>query len=100
MDVEKQVLVIWAATEGYTDDVSVDDIRSFEAELLSFMENSHPSLLVSIREQKSLTDEIRNDLHQALKDFKELWREKKAQAAPGAPSLIPSTPVETATAGL
>src|SRR6201987_6003449 len=44
MDVEKQVLLIWAATNGYTDDVPVADVRTFETELMRFMENSHPGV--------------------------------------------------------
>ena len=70
MDIENQVLVIWAASNGFTDDIAVEDVRSFEAELLKFIENSHPGLLQSIREKKSLTDEIKADLQQALKDFR------------------------------
>src|SRR6059036_1379750 len=41
LEVEKQVLIIWTATNGYTDDVAIEDIRKFETELLSFIENSH-----------------------------------------------------------
>jgi F-type H+/Na+-transporting ATPase subunit alpha len=70
MGVEQQVLIIWAATNGYIDDVPVEQARRFESELLRFFENSHPGLLQSIRERKSLTDEIKNDLTQALTDFK------------------------------
>src|SRR3989449_4508918 len=55
MGVEKQVLVIWAATNGQVDDIAIEDVRRFEAELLRFVENSHPGLLQNIREQKSLT---------------------------------------------
>src|SRR5436305_1461912 len=80
MDVEKQVLVIWAANNGYTDDVPVADVRTFEAELLRFVENSHPGILQALREKKAVTDEIQKDLEQSLKDFKELWAER-AQAA-------------------
>src|SRR5438034_264673 len=50
MDVEKQVLVIWAATNGYVDDVPLDVVPRFERGRLSFVENSHPALLQSIRE--------------------------------------------------
>src|SRR2546421_573035 len=79
MDVEKQVLVIWAANNGYTDDVPVLDVRTFEAELLRFIENSHPAILQKLREKKTVTEEIEKDLHQSLKDFKETWAER-AQA--------------------
>src|SRR5438093_2681844 len=80
MDVEKQVLVIWTANNGFTDDVPVADVRAFEAELLRFIENSHPGILQKLREKKAVTDEIEKDLQQSLKDFKETWAER-AQAA-------------------
>jgi F-type H+-transporting ATPase subunit alpha len=99
MDVEKQVLVIWAATNGYVDDVPVEQVRRFEAELLRFVENSHPGLLRAIREKKALTDEIKKDLTQALSDFKESW--KDLLAAPlrpgGAPLAVsPAKPAPAA----
>jgi len=74
MDVEKQVLVIWAATNGFVDDVAVEDVRRFETGLLKFVENSNPGLLAAIAEKKSLTDEIKADLKQALEDFKDTWQ--------------------------
>jgi F-type H+-transporting ATPase subunit alpha len=83
MNIENQVLVIWAASNGYADDVAVEDVRDFEAALLKFIENSHPGLLQSIREKKSLTEEIIADLKQALSDFKDTWAERAAAAAPG-----------------
>src|SRR4030088_1151463 len=76
MDVEKQVLIIWSAINGFTDDVAIEDIRKFETELLSFIENSHPAVMQNIREKKSLTEDITADLKQALTDFKDIWAEK------------------------
>jgi F-type H+/Na+-transporting ATPase subunit alpha len=78
MDVEKQVLVIWAATNGYTDDIAVEDIRRFETGLLKFVENSHPGLLADIAQKKSLTDEIKTGLKQVLEDFKHSWSKDSA----------------------
>src|SRR6266568_4359225 len=89
MSVEKQVLVIWAATNGHVDDIAIENVRRFEADLLQFVENSHPALLQSIREKKSLTDEITSDLQQALQDFKELWKERRVGAAPDASARLP-----------
>jgi F-type H+-transporting ATPase subunit alpha len=91
MAIENQVLVIWAASNGFTDDIPVDDVRNFEGELLKFIENSHPGLLQSIREKKSLTDEIKSDLQQALKDFKDIWKERAADSASGTRSPLAST---------
>jgi F-type H+-transporting ATPase subunit alpha len=81
MDVEKQVLIIWSAINGFTDDIPVEDIKRFEAELLSFIENSHPAVMQNIREKKAITDEIQKDLEQSLKDFKDRWAESARAAA-------------------
>jgi F-type H+-transporting ATPase subunit alpha len=90
MNVENQILVIWAVSNGYADDVAVDDVRRFEAELLKFVENSHPGLFQSIREKKSLTDEITTDLKQALSDFKEIWAERTSASLAGSTSGVKS----------
>jgi F-type H+-transporting ATPase subunit alpha len=99
MDVEKQVLVIWAATNGYTDDIAIEDIRRFETSLLKFVENSHPGLLSAIAEKKSLTDEIKNGLKQVLEDFKHNWSKEGTETDFAAtPARINATPTATAEA--
>jgi len=98
MDVEKQVLVIWSATNGYTDDIAVEDIRRFETSLLSFVENSRPGLLADIREQKSLTEDIKAGLKQLLEDFKLEWgKGSSSPDFPGVPARAEtSAPAPTA----
>jgi F-type H+-transporting ATPase subunit alpha len=96
MPVENQVLGIWAASNGYADDVPVDEVRSFEAELLKFVENAHPGVLEAIREKKTLTDEILTDLKQVLSDFKDMWKDR----APAPTPLAGGTSTQaSATAG-
>ncbi|MFN0124000.1 MAG: F0F1 ATP synthase subunit alpha, partial [Blastocatellia bacterium] len=73
MGVEKQVAVIWAAANGYADDVAVGDIRRFEGELLKFLETSKGSLLTTIRDKKQINDEVKGQLQDALKEFKDRW---------------------------
>jgi F-type H+-transporting ATPase subunit alpha len=75
LPVEKQVLVIWAASNGYADDVEVEDMPKFGDELIKFAENAHPGILQSIREKKSLTDDIKDTMKQAVTDFKSRWSE-------------------------
>ncbi|HEX7295291.1 MAG TPA: F0F1 ATP synthase subunit alpha, partial [Pyrinomonadaceae bacterium] len=70
MDVEKQVVAIWAATNGYTDDIPVEEVRSFEKDLREFVEKSRPGLLAAIKEKKTITDEIKAELKQIVEDFK------------------------------
>jgi F-type H+-transporting ATPase subunit alpha len=68
--VEKQVLIIYAATNGVLDDLPVDQCRAFEAELLRFVENAHPGILNSIRDKKTLDDELKIQMNAALKECK------------------------------
>src|SRR5476649_127886 len=52
MAVEKQVLVLFAGANGLIDDVPVEAVRKFEAELIAFAERRHPEVLNTIREKK------------------------------------------------
>ncbi|MGI9071330.1 MAG: F0F1 ATP synthase subunit alpha [Bryobacteraceae bacterium] len=72
--VEKQVMIIFAGTNGYLDDLRVEDVRRFEAELYKFLENSKPDLLKAIREKRELNDEIKKQVTEALKEFKERFQ--------------------------
>ena len=85
MEVEKQVLLIWAATNGHLDEIPVDQVRRFESELLRFIENAHPGVLANIREKKSFTDEIKGELKQLVSDFKGSWDDKAFNPQPDPP---------------
>jgi F-type H+-transporting ATPase subunit alpha len=93
MPIEQQVLIIWAATSGYLDDVPVDQLRRFETEVTDFIQNAHPGLLTALREKKALTDEIKADLKTAITDFKQTW-----SSTPPAKRGT-TAPVATAAAG-
>src|SRR5918912_640130 len=95
--IETQAVVIWAATTGKVDDIPVEQVRRFESELLRFIENSHPGLLTAIREKKALSDDIKNDLEQALKDFKDRWAEEATIATRPATAGAPAA--QTTAAG-
>ncbi len=79
--VEKQVAILFAGGNGYLDDVAVEDIRRFEAELYQFLDNSKSEVLQAIREKKELNDEIKKQLKDALKEFKEQRFRKKDEKA-------------------
>ena len=68
--VEKQVLIIYAGTNGFLDDLPLEQCRPFEEELYRFVENAHPGLLPAIREKKALDDELKGKMNAALKEFK------------------------------
>jgi F-type H+-transporting ATPase subunit alpha len=71
LPVEKQILVIFAGTSAYLDDLPVELCRTFEAELYRFADNAHPEILNEIREKKVLSDELKGKMHDALKEFKQ-----------------------------
>ena len=68
--VEKQVLIIYAGTEGFLDDVALDKCRAFEEGLLKFVESAHPGMLSTIREKKALDDALKGQMSAAIKEFK------------------------------
>jgi F-type H+-transporting ATPase subunit alpha len=80
--VEKQVMIIFAGTNGYLDDLRVEDVRRFEAELYKFLDNSKPDLLKAIREKRELTDEIKKQVTDALKEFKQRFQAPRQAPAP------------------
>jgi F-type H+-transporting ATPase subunit alpha len=71
LPVEKQVLIIFAGTKAYLDDLAVEDCRRFESELYRFVENAHPGLLPAICEKKAIDADLENQLHAVLKEFKQ-----------------------------
>src|SRR5690554_1315972 len=56
--VEKQVAIIFTATNGYLDDVPVDQVQRYEESLFAFLENRHPGVLTGIADKKVMDDEI------------------------------------------
>jgi len=70
LPVQEEVAVIWAATNGYLDDVAVDDVRGFEADLLEYLRSSKADLLKTIADEKAISDAATAALQSALKDFK------------------------------
>jgi F-type H+/Na+-transporting ATPase subunit alpha len=69
----KQIVIIWAGINGHLDDLPVDKLREFEAQLLKYIETSNPRLLQSIMEKKTIDDAIKADLGKTVKDFKQTF---------------------------
>ncbi len=70
LPMEKQVVAIFAAVRGYTDDIPLEDVRRFESELLTYMESEHADLLETIRTTGQLEDDTSEKLAQAVEQFK------------------------------
>jgi F-type H+-transporting ATPase subunit alpha len=67
---EKQILIIFAGTKGYLDDLPVEQCRKFEAELYRFAENAHRPVLDGIRAKKALDDDLRAKVVALIEEFK------------------------------
>jgi len=69
LPVEKQVAIVYAATNGYLDSVPVEKLRQYEDDLYRVLDTRYGALLASIREEKALSDEIKKHLNAMLDDF-------------------------------
>jgi F-type H+-transporting ATPase subunit alpha len=69
LPVEKQVAIVFAATNGYLDPVPVEKLRAYEDGLFRFLETRHAAVLDAIREKKVLDDEVKAAIKTALEDF-------------------------------
>jgi F-type H+-transporting ATPase subunit alpha len=75
--VEEQVMIIFAATKGYADDVPVADIGAFNADLRDFLGQQHPEIGKQIATSKDLGVETEAELRSAIEAFKEMWSADK-----------------------
>lgn len=78
MPVEKQVVSIYTAVNGYLDDIPVSDVLRFEKEFLDYVETSYPQIFKSIEETKDLTEENEKTLKEAIENFKKTFQPSKS----------------------
>src|SRR5437870_5538949 len=69
LPVERQVALVFAATNGFLDPVAVEIVREYETALYQFLDTRKSQLLSSVREKKQLDDAVKADLNQALEEF-------------------------------
>lgn len=74
MELEEQVMVILAGTSGFADQVPVEKMAQWQADLLRFMALSHPEIGKEIAEKKALSDDLRARMNQAFETFKNSWQ--------------------------
>jgi F-type H+-transporting ATPase subunit alpha len=74
LPMEKQVAIIFAATNGYLDPYPVTEARRYEKELYTFLETRHPDLLKQIAEKKDIKGELTDKLKAALQEFADVFQ--------------------------
>src|SRR5881398_3565568 len=77
----KQILIIFAGTNGFLDDLPVDQVRDFEAEVYKYVDTSNPGLLRSIMEKKILDDNLKAEMTKVLKECKETFAAERQTVA-------------------
>ncbi len=83
----KQILIIYAGTNGFLDELAIDQVRDFEAALYQYVDNSKPDLLRTIMEKKILDDSLRSEMAKVIREARETFlADRKAnEQAPKAP---------------
>jgi F-type H+/Na+-transporting ATPase subunit alpha len=71
MPLEKQVMILYAVTNGYLDDTPVDKISAFEEAFHRFMETNHPNIGKAIASEKALSDKTEEALKNAITQFQQ-----------------------------
>jgi F-type H+-transporting ATPase subunit alpha len=74
LTVEQQVLIIFAASNRYLDDIEVAEVRRFELEMYPFIETNYPNVMKALREKKAIDDGLRDEMKKALDAFKETFK--------------------------
>jgi F-type H+/Na+-transporting ATPase subunit alpha len=73
MSVENQVAILFALTNGYLDDVPVENVQKWEGEFHKYMKDMKSDVLDLIKEKKELTEDVEKALRKAIEEYKEVY---------------------------
>src|SRR6201996_2640654 len=76
---ENEVVSIWAGTNGYLDDVPIDDVSRFESEFLDSLKRNNAGILDSIRETSDLSDDTSSSLKDAIDQFRRTFEKSNGE---------------------
>jgi F-type H+-transporting ATPase subunit alpha len=71
VSMERQVMILYAAVNGFLDDIAIDKVALFEPKFYQFMDGNHPEIVKSIAKDKEIRSETEKALIKAIKEFKE-----------------------------
>ena len=80
MKVSRQVMIVWAGTKGYLDDIPSLDIGRFEEEFLAFCEKEYPDIEHTLSKEMKISDEIEKKLESAVVKFKSQFKSEEENA--------------------
>ena len=70
LPVERQIVILYAATNGYIDSLAVGVLGRYERELVDFVTSQHPEIYQAIRDKRELTNDVKEQLSAVLDEFK------------------------------
>jgi F-type H+-transporting ATPase subunit alpha len=71
---ERQVISLYAGTNGYLDEIPMEQVRRYESEMLEMMDRKYPELLLEVAQSKDLAPKTVESLKQALQSFTESFK--------------------------
>src|SRR5450432_1562009 len=77
---EKQIIIIYAGTNGFLDDLKIEEIHGFESGLYPYLDSAQSELLSDIVTKKTLDDDIKGRIHAALKEYKANFLDEHSEA--------------------
>src|SRR5882762_3719293 len=77
---EKQIMIIYAGTKGYLDDLPVEQCRKFEEDLYQFVEHAHGDVFEDIRTKKALDKDLEAKIRKTIEEFKARFVKENAAA--------------------
>ncbi len=75
LSMEKQVVILYAGTNGYLDELPLDSITAYEAGLYPFIEDKYPQIFSELKEKQEFTDELKQALGKALDEYGKQFKE-------------------------
>ncbi len=74
LEVEKQILIIYAGNNGYLDDVEVKNLKKYENEMYKFIEAKYENIFTGLKEKKKIDDDLKKKIDSALDEFKKVFK--------------------------
>ncbi|MCY4399887.1 MAG: F0F1 ATP synthase subunit alpha [Gemmatimonadetes bacterium] len=82
--VERQIISIYAVTNGYLDDLDIAEVKSWERGFVSFVESRFDDILIGLRQEGKLTEDIEGRLRHCVEEYNEVFEAEAGRARAGA----------------
>ena len=77
VNVQEQVAMIFAATNGYVDGFPENSVKQYETEMVQFMKQKYPNILKEVADKKAISDDLKKEVVSALKEFGTIFQPAK-----------------------